>query len=502
MDKAVAQGPGGPEPPKSAQISGVVIDAMDGHSLRRATVCLRPGADGGYSTTRGERCDETDEKGAFVLAGMLPARYSIGVDREGYFALEPLSENVPSVVVLRAGDDLTGVKLRMQRQGSISGHVVFEDGDPFPGANLELRGPAGENRGRSTTAGEYRFDGVMPGNYRLVVKPPDPSDCDHFLGHRPRVYMEQDPGLNSRTIHVDSGLEATGPWIVMTEAKTHRVSGRIVSEPAPQSLGWRVSIGNRNVMVKNSNGTFDVCGLVPGEYSIRADGRIDGRRMVGDVTVHVDNEDLRNVQIVPEGSASIRARIEIEDGAAVDLSAANILTLSDSFPHGSYPQPRREPDGSFVIDEIYTGDYRFLLSPLPTGSYLKSARLREQDAIDTPVRIRSGESIDSLVFTVSAKANIVTGVVQDETGAKLAGATVILQPDPRHGDRDIHTCFRKADQGGGFTCDNLAPGKYQIAAWRSLPDLEKAWNAVASDGVPVELSEGQHVPIVLPVLDQ
>jgi hypothetical protein len=83
MDTAVAQGPGGPEPPKSAQISGVVIDAMDGHSLRRATVCLRPGADGGYSTTRGERCDETDEKGAFVLAGMLPARYSIGVDREG-----------------------------------------------------------------------------------------------------------------------------------------------------------------------------------------------------------------------------------------------------------------------------------------------------------------------------------------------------------------------------------------------------------------------------------
>jgi hypothetical protein len=341
----------------------------------------------------------------------------------------------------------------------------------------------------------------MPGDYRLAIIQSDPSDCDHSLGHRPRVYIEQGRGLTSRTIHVDSGQEASGPWIVMTEAKTHRVSGSIVSERAPLSGGWRVSIGNRDVTVNsNSKGTFEVCGLVPGEYSIRADGRIDGRRMVGDVTVQVDNEDLRNVQIAPEGSASIHARIEIEDSATVDLAAADILTLSDSFPHGSYPQPRREPDGSFVIAEIYTGDYRFLLSPLPPGSYLKSVRLREQDAIDTPVRIGGGESIDSLVFTVSAKAAIVTGLVQDETGAKLAGATVILQPDPRHGDRDIHTCFRQADQGGGFTCDNLAPGKYRIAAWRSLPDLEKAWSEVASEGLSVELSEGQHFPMVLSVL--
>jgi hypothetical protein len=78
---------------------------MDGHPLQRATVCLRPGVDGGLTTTRNERCDETDEKGSFVLAGILPARYSISVDREGYFAIEPLSENVPSVVVVRAGDD-------------------------------------------------------------------------------------------------------------------------------------------------------------------------------------------------------------------------------------------------------------------------------------------------------------------------------------------------------------------------------------------------------------
>lgn len=326
-------------------------------------------------------------------------------------------------------------------------------------------------------------------------------NCDDFIRHRPHAYKEQGEALDSRTIHVDSGQEASGPWIVMAETTTYRVSGRVVSERAPVPAGWRVTIGHRSMTVKNSNGAFEICGLPPGEYGIRADGQIDGRRMIGDAKIRVEKEDLNDVRIAPEPSASIRARIETEDGASVDSSAMDILTLADSFPHDSLPQPRREPDGSFLIDEIYTGDYRFVLSPLPSGSYLKSARLGEQDVIDTPVRIRGGELIDSLVFTVSGKASIVTGVVQDEGGANLSGATVILQPDPKHGEPDIHTCFRTADQGGSFTCDNLAPGKYRAAAWRGSLD-EKARNDAGSKGVPLELSEGQHVSIVLHVLDQ
>jgi hypothetical protein len=54
-----------------------------------------------------------------------------------------------------------------------------------------------------------------------------------------------------------------------------------------------------------------------------------------------------------------------------------------------------------------------------------------------------------------------------------------------------------ADQDGRFTCDNLAPGKYRIAAWRTPPDSPQAWNEVASKGTPVELSESGRASIVL-----
>jgi hypothetical protein len=129
--------------------------------------------------------------------------------------------------------------------------------------------------------------------------------------------------------------------------------------------------------------------------------------------------------------------------------------------------------------------------------YLKSARLYGQDVIDAPLLIHGGENLDGLVFTVSPKASTVSGVVHDETGSPVPDAIVILQPDPRHTDRDIHRCYRTADQNGEFTCDNLAPGKYRTAAWRTPPDMEQVWNEVASKGTPVELSENGRASIVL-----
>jgi hypothetical protein len=500
VPRASAQTPIAPEPSKSARVSGVVVDGMDGHLLRRAMVCFHRGGDTGYYNSNTERCDETDEQGRFNVAMLLPARYSYGVERDGYFAADPIADGVPSVIALDAGDHLSGVKLRMWRKGSISGRVVFADGEPFPGADLGLSGPADGNREKSKDTGEYRFGNLAPGDYRVAVKLPDIADCDHLLGRKPRLYVEQGAGLDTSPIHVDSGQEVSGPEIVMVEAMPRRVTGRVVSDSYPLPRGWRVSIGDRAVQAKNVDGSFDVCGLVPGEYTIRADGRIDGRMVAGDLKIRIENEDLKDVEIVPEWSASIRARIEVENNAAVDLSHTDILALSDSFSHGSYPQPRRESDGTFVIDEVYTGEYRFFVSPLPSGSYLESARLNGQDVIDAPILIHSGENLDSLVFTVSSKAGALTGVVQDETGSPMPGAVVMLQPDPPHGARDIHVCMRTADQSGGFTCDNLAPGKYRIAAWRGDPDMPQAWNEIASKGTPVELSEGGHVPIAVTVL--
>ena len=55
----------------------------------------------------------------------------------------------------------------------------------------------------------------------------------------------------------------------------------------------------------------------------------------------------------------------------------------------------------------------------------------------------------------------------------MPNAHVIMLPDPKHLDVDIHWCLQETDQNGGFTCDRLAPGKYRIAAWRTLTESNK-----------------------------
>jgi hypothetical protein len=240
--------------------------------------------------------------------------------------------------------------------------------------------------------------------------------------------------------------------------------------------------------------------LVPGEYTIRTIAQIDGRAVAGESKVRIEDEDLKDVEIEPESSASIRARIEVEDDAPLNLAVANIYAISDSHPHDSVPEPRRQPDGSFLIDEVYTGEYRFVLSPLPPGSYLKSARLNGQDVIDAPLPVHGGETLDGLVFTVSPKAARLAGVVQDESGQPVPNAPVTMLPDPKHIGVDIHRCFQETDQNGGFACDSLTPGKYRIAAWRTYPpDGLQALNEVELKGTPVEVSESGRASITLTV---
>ena len=93
------------------------MDERDGRLLRRAMVCLHGGADIGYDS-RTDHCNETDAQGRFNIANLPPARYGYRVEREGYFAAEPTADGLPSLMALNAGDDLSGVRLRMRRMGS------------------------------------------------------------------------------------------------------------------------------------------------------------------------------------------------------------------------------------------------------------------------------------------------------------------------------------------------------------------------------------------------
>lgn len=487
-------------PPEFARVSGTVVDQLDKRPLRRAQVCLQP--DIGYSDPTTGYCDETGTQGRFSIRDVLPGRYGLRVMREGYFAQDPVVVGLPSLIALSAGDDINDIVARLFQSASISGRVTFEDGEPFTGALVrlytQLSGTSYSGEDRAGDNGEFHFR-VSPGNYYVRVVPLNRANCEVSKTHKSRLYVDQNASRELPPVRVDSGMQAIVPDIVMVESEAHRVSGRIAWNGYPLAGNWIVQTARSIAPVRSADGTFSFCDMAPGDYTIRASSRVDGRSLAGEVEISIAGEDLKNVEIPIEPSATIRARVVVEGDVPLDLSRTQVETITALHPHDSVPQPRRQTDGTFVIDQLYAGDYRFFVSPLPQGSYLKSALLNGQDVLDTPFVVQSGEDLDGLVFTVSANAGDITGVVQDETGSAVPDAFIVLQPEPAHRYPDIHECTKTADQSGGFACENVAPGKYRVAAWRKFPETELERNEVGTKGTQVEVQESGSTAVVLTV---
>jgi len=144
---------GQPEGPKVASLSGTVVDAQDGHVLSRVAVCLL--ADGNEKV-----CDETNARGQFLLKEVPPSTYGLSATRAGYYKAEATSGIASAPITLQAGDALRDITVPMERAATISGHVVFEDGEPFSGLQITL----GRQGAYTATndLGEYRFANLRP----------------------------------------------------------------------------------------------------------------------------------------------------------------------------------------------------------------------------------------------------------------------------------------------------------------------------------------------------
>ena len=56
-----------------------------------------------------------------------------------------------------------------QQAGSLAGSVTDENGAPLPAASVSLTGAAGTSTQATNGSGQFRFQGLAPGDYRLKV---------------------------------------------------------------------------------------------------------------------------------------------------------------------------------------------------------------------------------------------------------------------------------------------------------------------------------------------
>src|SRR5687767_12623947 len=112
-------------PPGS--ISGTVVSATTGEPLRKASVSLTrsPGVPNLLIAV-------TDVQGRFSLTGLPTGQYTVSVDRFGY--LSPSRAEIDKeIITVYDGQQVTGITIKLTPNGSISGRVLDDDGDPLAG---------------------------------------------------------------------------------------------------------------------------------------------------------------------------------------------------------------------------------------------------------------------------------------------------------------------------------------------------------------------------------
>jgi hypothetical protein len=312
------------------------------------------------------RFEKTGRDGKFVFENVTPGKYQLIATRPGGYVPAEYGQRTPTGQGIQfdiaSGQKMTGIQLTMSPTGSISGRVYDRDGEPLGRAQVQALQAVYKDGMRKLTIvqivetndrGEYRLFWLPPGRYYVSAKP-DISSMLSFGANAPpanavritdpsRVYSYEfgsNPVVKKRTLKNGVVVEEVNvpvfyPGVLEAQAATlisvasgttisgvdisvgpgvlpaRHIRGRVLDGATGLPVaGARVMAHPRNpdplfniVSVNSdSNGAFDLAGLVSGPYALMG----SNRTTLGIVYTEVGEQDLENIPVVVRSMFTIR----------------------------------------------------------------------------------------------------------------------------------------------------------------------------------------------------
>jgi uncharacterized GH25 family protein len=130
------------KPKELSKIEGRIVNSVTGQPVGKAAVTLvyvssAPGPNnwlGNYSTV-------SDSKGTFAIANIESGKYRLQAKRNGFLDLEygAQSSRVTGMVLdMEKPEQLKDIELRLTPFGVMTGRIVDADGEPVPGAQVQI----------------------------------------------------------------------------------------------------------------------------------------------------------------------------------------------------------------------------------------------------------------------------------------------------------------------------------------------------------------------------
>jgi protocatechuate 3,4-dioxygenase beta subunit len=514
------------KPPEKCTLSGAVVSSVTGEPLNHVEVAAAPVTGGVAATTI------TDAKGNFTLVDLDPGEYKVKGHRNGYLdtnygARRPGGAGIE--IALEPGVEMTDIQIKLAPFAVLAGTVREMDGEPLAGARVavfELAFDSGRRRigqvddTHTDDLGQYRIANLPPGKYYIRAEPHEddesgPATEDHSRKTAPPEMLLPalypgvvDPAA-ARPVEAAAGARITGLDIALPRSRVVSVSGHLALPPGTngnvglQAASGFEALGQNYSGSLKPNGDFEVAGVPPGTYTLTANAGPPSKPTPGVIILgswarfhttlplEVGNAGVTGVRIAVTPGPEVEGHITVEGDDPVKLTYGSILF---------------EEAGGFIIDaSILEGQtFRTLLSP---GSYCVSVAIGKINLVTKSIRagqtdvLRDGLNVSeageiSLEIVLAPDGGKIDGVALDKDEKPVAGATVLLVPEPPYRGRRDRFYNAATNQYGRYEFENVAPGDYKVFAWYDIE--EGAWfdpeflRDIASKGQAVKLEAKGH----------
>jgi protocatechuate 3,4-dioxygenase beta subunit len=466
----------------AARVEGTVTNSVTGAPVAGATVVLE-GPEDSYIV-------ESDARGHFSAEDVAAGKYEARAQRDGYAA-----PRAKVRLAVEAGGHVEGTVLRLIPLGVISGRVVDGDGDPLAKVTVEALGYAYDQgkkylktfgRAASDDRGEYRIAGLPAGAYYLhgtLLSGRSPMASMRLLGPKPAGYDPQAAYFPSAAdvesavvLDLAAGAELRNNSITLRALQTYSIRITLSGTPAPGSRPT-VSMGSATsgltMMTDGKYGeTRGFGNMAPGIYRVEAADRplgLTGRQVVKVTNADVDVTISARPEIVVGGMVRTAGKPVAMDGMRVSLDCGELADRTEAAV---------KPDGTFEVRHVQPAVCTVRAAP-PAGSYVKAMQLGERVLSDPA--FDAGKSSSALTITLGTDGGSLSGVVVDVQGAPVADAVAVVAPDGAMREWSGLARSATADADGAFELHDLAPGEYQVFAWRDV-DPDAARNAEFRNG--------------------
>lgn len=352
-----------PEDPKPASISGYVYCDVNGNGRRddgeKGIAGVLVDISGMLADGRswGTAATTTDANGFYQFTGLLPGTYTIsekqpagytdGGDSAGTpFATKAVNDRFEVTVTAAQGNVAgTGYNFGEIGPSSISGSVYLDanfNGEPdngdsgLAGVTIYLFGTDYQNRSVSKTTttdanGDYFFEGLMPGVYRLVEVQPD-----DLINGRTKAGTSGGVEADNEISNIRLGAceDATGYFFGEAECpdcpepKLHSISGYVYNDCDNDGIkeageapiaGVTVTLSGTDIdgaavsktTTTDASGAYSFTGLKPGTYRVdetQPTGFLDGKDAAGTpfggTVTGVGGDSITNI-VIPNNPTSL-----------------------------------------------------------------------------------------------------------------------------------------------------------------------------------------------------